>query len=680
MCGIFGIIAQPASGLSHKQLHGIYNRLFLLSETRGKEAAGVAVSRPVAEDPGIGLFKSPQRASQLLKDPAYHQFAKQWLPPKDSAPLTAPLTIVGHSRLVTNGDQYHGANNQPVARKQVVSVHNGIVVNVDALWQQHSDLTRHALVDTEVITALLDKQLATDTNSSAAIQGTFRQLEGMASVATLLTDRPILELATNNGSLYLLEQRGSGLLIFASERFILEKMRRLPAIEQRFGIEQIHHMQPGNALQVELTCAEAIPYTLSGDAAPHSSPQWPAVLVDEQHSNATPALTFTSGPVILPDTQQQQRIEREFEGFHAAAQKLKRCTRCVLPETMPFVDLDEQGVCRFCRDHTPYKHKGRAAFEAALAPYRKRGDKPDCIVPFSGGRDSSYELHYLKKELGLNPIAYTYDWGMVTDLARRNQSRLCGQLGVEHILVSADIPRKRANIRRNVLAWMKKPDLGVVPLFMAGDKQFFWYARQVGKQNDTSLIIFGDHLLERTYFKSGFCGARPHIKGATTYALSRADKLRILTYYGGQFLSNPSYLNSSLLDSLGGFLSFYVIPHDFLWIYHYIPWDEQLIDQTLQGEYDWELSSDTKSSWRIGDGTASFYNYIYYVGAGFTEHDTLCSNLIREGLMTREQGLARIARDNQPRWDSFREYCALINIDPMAALDAIHAMPKRYRV
>lgn len=46
---------------------------------------------------------------------------------------------------------------------------------------------------------------------------------------------------------------------------------------------------------------------------------------------------------------------------------------------------------------------------------------------------------------------------------------------------------------------------------------------------------------------------------------------------------------------------------------------------------------DTNTTWRIGDGTAAFYNYVYYTVAGFTEHDTFRSNQIREGQMTREE-------------------------------------------
>ena len=48
----------------------------------------------------------------------------------------------------------------------------------------------------------------------------------------------------------------------------------------------------------------------------------------------------------------------------------------------------------------------------------------------------------------MSPITMTYDWGMVTDLARRNISRMCSQLGVENIIIAADITKKRKNIAR----------------------------------------------------------------------------------------------------------------------------------------------------------------------------------------------------------------------------------------
>ena len=54
-----------------------------------------------------------------------------------------------------------------------------------------------------------------------------------------------------------------------------------------------------------------------------------------------------------------------------------------------------------------------------LEKYRKKNED-DCIVPLSGGRDSSYALHLIVKELKMKPITYTYDWGMTSDIGRRN--------------------------------------------------------------------------------------------------------------------------------------------------------------------------------------------------------------------------------------------------------------------
>ena len=82
---------------------------------------------------------------------------------------------------------------------------------------------------------------------------------------------------------------------------------------------------------------------------------------------------------------------------------------------------------------------------------------------------------------------------MVTDLARRNISRLCGKLGIEHIIISADIKKKRKNIYNNIKAWLRKPNLGMIPLFMAGDKQFYYYFNELMKQTGIKLVIYSEN-------------------------------------------------------------------------------------------------------------------------------------------------------------------------------------------
>ncbi len=171
-------------------------------------------------------------------------------------------------------------------------------------------------------------------------------------------------------------------------------------------------------------------------------------------------------------------------------------------------------------------------------------------------------------ELNLNVVTYTYDWGMITDLARRNVARICGKLGLENILVSADIRKKRKNIKLNLESWLKKPKLGMIPLLMAGDKHWFYHANKIQKELGVENTVLATNLLEKSDFKTGFCGV-------TNYDIERKNiKYQLLGYYGKQFLSNPSYINRSIYDTFTGYISNY-LPRKYIHFYDFIEWNEK---------------------------------------------------------------------------------------------------------
>jgi len=314
-----------------------------------------------------------------------------------------------------------------------------------------------------------------------------------------------------------------------------------------------------------------------------------------------------------------------------------------------------------------------------VAPYRRKDGRHDCIIPYSGGRDSTHTLHVAKNVLKLNPIAFTYDWGMVNDLARRNIARVCGKLKVENIIVAADISWKRENIRKNILAWLKRPDVGMIPLFMAGDKFFFYFTDQVKKRTGIRLNIWGINPLENTDFKVGFLGVPPDHEKERIYSLSAGRKGRLIWNIGKRFIANTAYLNGSLLDTFGSFVSRSIVPHrDYYHLYDYYRWDEEEVERLVREEYQWETAIDTRTTWRIGDGTAAFYNYIYYTVAGFSEYDTFRSNQIREGALSRDQGLRLIEDENRARYASIKWYTEIVGIDFELAIKTINAIPKLY--
>jgi hypothetical protein len=101
--------------------------------------------------------------------------------------------------------------------------------------------------------------------------------------------------------------------------------------------------------------------------------------------------------------------------------------------------------------------------------------------------------------------------------------------------------------------------------------------------------------------------------------------------------------------------------------------------ETLKNEYDWENAEDTSATWRIGDGTSSFYNYVYYSVAGFTEADTFRSNQIRAGVLSRSDALLLVKAENKPRYEALNEYAAKIGINVEALMQAIHSMKKLWK-
>ncbi len=114
---------------------------------------------------------------------------------------------------------------------------------------------------------------------------------------------------------------------------------------------------------------------------------------------------------------------------------MKYCTRCILPQTHETVQFDEQGVCNVCRQaeqkHKKVDWKARGEMlEKILDKYRNKGEY-DCIIPFSGGKDSAFQLWYAVKKLNLKPLVIRYNhWGL-RPIVYKNCDKVFKKLGVD---------------------------------------------------------------------------------------------------------------------------------------------------------------------------------------------------------------------------------------------------------
>jgi asparagine synthetase B (glutamine-hydrolysing) len=649
MCGIFGVVIGKDTRITPEFAGRVIENLYRCSKTRGSEAAGLTVHN----GENIDVLKQAGSVEDFLGSDTFAALFRRALELyarnlQQNAPTG--LAMTGHTRLVTNGFQSNADNNQPVIARGTVGVHNGIIVNDAELWARNTDLIRKSDVDTELLVSLLRKHYDQGGDLAAATVRTFGEIFGAASIGVVFDELDDLLLATNTGSLHYVVNANRTFFAFASERFILHTLIERTGLESVAGELPIRQLEAFQGLVVSMR-----------DLGTHGFPLKPK-------NGELPRAAVSKRAKALPITNHLRTPDQ-----------LRRCTKCILPESYPFMTFDAEGVCGYCRRWRPIQVKGREALEKAVEPYRSKDGSPDVIVAFSGGRDSTYGLHYVKKELGMHPVAFTYDWGMVTDLARRNQARICGKLGVEHILRSADIQKKRRYIRKNVEAWLRKPELGMVTLFTAGDKHFYHYARQLRKETGIKLVIFcTGNMIEDTPYKTGLCGILEDDHGMTLTGLSFRNEMALLWYYFKNYAKNPGYWNESILDTLWAYYCTFVQKDDFLYLFHYLPWTEEEIVGTIRREYDWEVATDTTSTWRIGDGSAAWYNYIYQTIAGWSEDEVMISNMIREKHLTREQGVARAKEFGAPRLPSIREYFQLIGYNCEEALTRLNAVPKLY--
>jgi hypothetical protein len=218
----------------------------------------------------------------------------------------------------------------------------------------------------------------------------------------------------------------------------------------------------------------------------------------------------------------------------------------------------------------------------------------------------------------------------------------------------------------------------MINILMAGDKHFFRHIETIKKETGLSLNIWGMNPLEVTHFKAGFLGFPPDFGLSQVFYTGLVNQLRYQYLRAKEMVKNPSYLNKSLWDTLSGeYYRSVKQKTDFYNLFDYWRWDEVEIDDAINS-YGWEKAIDTQSTWRIGDGTAAFYNYVYYTMAGFTEYDTFRSNQIREGQITREQALELVAQENLPRYQNIKWYLDAIGMNFVEVIDIINKAPRVY--
>ncbi len=167
---------------------------------------------------------------------------------------------------------------------------------------------------------------------------------------------------------------------------------------------------------------------------------------------------------------------------------IRYCRRCVMPETRPNLHIDDAGICDPCRNHDKRPHidwaERERMFLDLVGQYRSPdGGNYDCIVPVSGGKDSTYQVVKLL-EHGLNPLLVMATTDMLTPIGRHNIDNL-KTLGCDAIEIDVN-PLVRRRINRIALetmgdiSWPEHLTIFTIPM-------------RIALQTGVRLVVWGEN-------------------------------------------------------------------------------------------------------------------------------------------------------------------------------------------
>jgi len=327
----------------------------------------------------------------------------------------------------------------------------------------------------------------------------------------------------------------------------------------------------------------------------------------------------------------------------------QRCARCILPREYPGVHFDEQQCCNFCREEPPpTRLLGIDKLREIIAKHRPPSSEYDCAVALSGGRDSTFVLYHVARVLGLRPLAYTLDHGMLPDHTMENIRNTVRILEVPHVMVPSGMLRKWA--RPMLRAWLKNPSGRTTTLLCLGCRQEMGASFiDVAVRHNTPIVLNG----------SGEGGGGDYfaLRLFTNQTKGWRRHLDVMAGFGLEFLRNPAFLAhpTALWCMFQEYASVALGIRQrrrppglkMISLFEFIPWDEQLIVDTIQRELGWRGSPDADATWRSDCNMAMLKYQFYSMTLGHTPHDAMIAEFVRHGRMTREQGMARLAKDNR---------------------------------
>lgn len=165
---------------------------------------------------------------------------------------------------------------------------------------------------------------------------------------------------------------------------------------------------------------------------------------------------------------------------------MQYCKKCVLPDTRPNLNFDENGQCNCGSSKTAplidWQHREKL-FRSVVDDVKALNRPYDCVIPVSGGKDSTWQV-IKALEYGLNPICVTWRTPARNLLGQKNLDNLIS-LGVDHIDMSINPKTEKAFTLKS----FERFGSPVIPMHMA----IHALPTHVAMEKNVPLILWGEN-------------------------------------------------------------------------------------------------------------------------------------------------------------------------------------------
>lgn len=325
--------------------------------------------------------------------------------------------------------------------------------------------------------------------------------------------------------------------------------------------------------------------------------------------------------------------------------KMRYCQKCVYPQVSVNLELNDDGVCSACSTFqkfralpTEFWEQRKQRFERLLEE-QLAGNKSnyDCIIPVSGGKDSYYQAHVICKEYGLKPLLVTYHGNNYLPEGDYNRDRMREVFDADHIVYgpSVDVLRKLNRIcfkKMGDMNWHAHCGIFTVPIITAVRYRvplIIWgeIAWDISGMYDPDDYVEFSARVRHEHALRGF--EWHDMLGDATEPLKEKDML---------WAKYPS--DAEILD----------VGTRGIYIGNFFRWDPNKHTKQMIDLYDWKpKETPFERTYRMFSNLddryeSGIHDLLKYVKFGYGRASDHASKDIRDGYMTRDEGIEMVRR------------------------------------